>query len=480
MLKNKLALVFLFLTFFIIVSEQSKVYAVVKTITPSGNIVATVGTLGPGDQLIFEDGVYKQTFVISGLNGTAANPIIIKARNDGRAIIDGEAIENYTANPNSPCPGRKGFLLQNSSYVVLEGFYFRNHNGWGCNTGSVNGTRDGVSVGNSHNIIVRRVSERSTISGANTNGFKVEKNSVNVLLEDVASYGNNRNGFVVNSSSQITIRRCFNYFEEFNNTDKSDQNTNFYSNLELHIGDVPNSIVENCVGFVKKGAVLKNLGGSLGNAVHGYLMGSANDRAFGLISKDATDAPYHFAGASSSLYENSIAINSNSGTGANRDGGGNAYNKFTWVNETKTAPSMDTYNGAISYQNVLISGSNGLRAYLRYPSTATTANVSWETTIYGDGAYLMPGSPQGATVIYRYQDGILTNVPLWPWPMEERIVFEAGISVTWATNGGLWKTLNGVYTNGPVKFGISDLRQLLLQLGTASNIFEYNNLVVNY
>lgn len=33
----------------------------------------------------------------------------------------------------------------------------------------------------------------------------------------------------------------------------------------------------------------------------------------------------------------------------------------------------------------------------------------------------VPGHERGATVYYRYVDGILTNIPLWPWPNEELI-----------------------------------------------------------
>ena len=55
------------------------------------------------------------------------------------------------------------------------------------------------------------------------------------------------------------------------------------------------------------------------------------------------------------------------------------------------------------------------------------------------------GADIGAEVLYRYENGVLTNKPLWPWPMEDRIYKELGTSVTYASKGGLWKTLEGVY-----------------------------------
>jgi hypothetical protein len=60
------------------------------------------------------------------------------------------------------------------------------------------------------------------------------------------------------------------------------------------------------------------------------------------------------------------------------------------------------------------------------------------------------GSDIGANILYEYVNGQLTNQPLWPWPMEDRIKAETGFSVTWASGGGFWKTLTGVYGSAPV------------------------------
>jgi hypothetical protein len=37
---------------------------------------------------------------------------------------------------------------------------------------------------------------------------------------------------------------------------------------------------------------------------------------------------------------------------------------------------------------------------------------------------------EGARLTNRYVDGVLTDQPLWPWPMEDRIQAELGFSVT--------------------------------------------------
>ena len=84
-----------------------------------------------------------------------------------------------------------------------------------------------------------------------------------------------------------------------------------------------------------------------------------------------------------------------------------------------------------------------------------SCEVPFDVDAYGSGAYLIPppslseageqGSQIGAEGRYRYHDGVLTACPLWPWPMEERILAETGRSVTWEANGGLWRSLEGVY-----------------------------------
>jgi hypothetical protein len=88
-------------------------------------------------------------------------------------------------------------------------------------------------------------------------------------------------------------------------------------------------------------------------------------------------------------------------------------------------------------------------------ATENNKNPNFDTATYGYGAYLMRpsalkglgenGADIGAEVLYQYKDGVLTDVPLWPWPMEDRIMNELGVSVTYESKGGLWKTLDGVY-----------------------------------
>ena len=106
-------------------------------------------------------------------------------------------------------------------------------------------------------------------------------------------------------------------------------------------------------------------------------------------------------------------------------------------------------DGSIVFQNTY---NNVFNNYIDYYGTVSEGlgeihiDPAYDTTTYGKGAYLIRpdnlkglgenGAHMGADIIYRYQDGVLTNVPLWPWPMEDRIFAENGVSVTWETNEG--------------------------------------------
>jgi len=124
----------------------------------------------------------------------------------------------------------------------------------------------------------------------------------------------------------------------------------------------------------------------------------------------------------------------------------------TWEPET----FLHTYNNW--YNN---SSGNIETGFGSLGGTEQTINPNFDTTTYGYGAYLMrpsalkgygeSGGDIGAEVLYQHVDGVLGTTPLWPWPMEGRILAESGFSPTYSVDqgssetGGIWKTLAGVY-----------------------------------
>jgi len=95
--------------------------------------------------------------------------------------------------------------------------------------------------------------------------------------------------------------------------------------------------------------------------------------------------------------------------------------------------------------------------------TNTEVAPAFQYGKYGLGSYLLhseallgtgeEANNLGAEILYRYQNGERTKIPLWPWPMEERIFRDlGGYHVTLHDFGepdvdkrGIWESLDGLY-----------------------------------
>ncbi|WNG33578.1 lyase [Archangium violaceum] len=99
--------------------------------TPSGNIVnvstaaqltTALANAAAGTTLLLADGTYTNSgaFILKGKNGTASNPITLKAANRGKAIISGGASLHVTSSSHVVIEGLK-FTNTGNSAVVLEG-----------------------------------------------------------------------------------------------------------------------------------------------------------------------------------------------------------------------------------------------------------------------------------------------------------------------------------------------------------------------
>ena len=78
-----------------------------------------------------------------------------------------------------------------------------------------------------------------------------------------------------------------------------------------------------------------------------------------------------------------------------------------------------------------------------------------------------PNQPtRGASVIYAYEDGVLTTNQLWPHKLEAKFYGLTGKSITWAATNGLWTTLDGVYAETPATLTVG------ISFSGPSTIFE--------
>ena len=142
----------------------------------------------PAKTLCLLDGTYQSADDMiappGGLSGTAGNPITIRCLNEGQCLIDGQ----FARSPVS---------LGGNDWLVLEGFNAKN------SSGSV------VFLSGSHNNIIRRVIAWDASICRNSHVWQIASSSNN-LFEDIAGFGTARKIFEpVSNSNNNTVRRAW-------------------------------------------------------------------------------------------------------------------------------------------------------------------------------------------------------------------------------------------------------------------------------
>jgi hypothetical protein len=178
------------------------------------NLNNATAALTAGNTLVLNDGTYmvSSEWRVSGINGTAANPIIIEAAHDGGAQINGTGM--------TPPPGNQGMVyLTNSSYVIVCGFnmtgsprgtfYINGRNSPSCSTSFCQPT---YPSSNSH-ITAERLTAYGSSNTVNESCFGASWNSVGapqdtIVFQDDAAWGSGcRYGFASYDSGGVTFRR---------------------------------------------------------------------------------------------------------------------------------------------------------------------------------------------------------------------------------------------------------------------------------
>ncbi len=443
--------------------------------------------LKPGDILYLEDGVYNQSLNVK-VSGTSNAFITIKALNEGNAIVS-------TTYPVSP------ILIVNHAYIEVDGINFRN-SGPACPSDDysdacgLNDT-DGLHIYNDDHIILRRITSNGS-SGYNSSVISLS-GVTNSLLEDCAASGQGRVILNLLGCNNITVRRCWlnwsgpptgggdvsSLSQIYDSNDVLLENniglnyttsaTDFFSTWG-HYGSISGNTFIGNISYIP---IATDVGGFRDDAECGYATSgtvfSNNVSITGTNGGNAADSVNASPGNGTVFNNNTFAGKSdNTGNGiylgninncpAQSGSIKNVYNNsFVNFSSAIAANSLGSnYVQAHDYNNFYNIASLFYNAKFMTPQVLSshenlnTLNPSYDTADYGLGAYLIvpsslkgrgqDGSDIGAEALYSYEYGILTNIPLWPWPMEMRIVNEFSISPTWEVNGGLWTTLNGVYT----------------------------------
>jgi hypothetical protein len=449
--------------------------------SPGDNLQQKINTLQPGDTLLLNDGIYYSPLWVENKSGTAMAQITIKAVNDGKAIIDGSHITSDWTPPV--------FIGDGAAYIDIEGISARNAP---QSTTDDNINEDVILVyGTANNITLKRVTAHDASPG-NHHCFDVESGARNVLVEDSAAWGRCRYDFIAYHASYVTFRRDFGY---------GPSQTNFSPAPRSAFGvyGSSNIVLENDIGINAIPTLYDDdyfsatwhtsddpaypdgqttyLGDIFYNDCQGIAMtGASGDN---VPSNSTTYKDVYIDVPSNTACQTDTTKYNSDGNAIGIDWGAHYGGSISNVTITN-APiaGFNTYSGSghPSLTNSLflsnaaaITGSSPSHSYLDFygnssngvtlGATDKQANPGYDTATYGRGAYLFipPSSPLkgtgasgndiGANIIYEYSDGLLTGAPLWPWPMENRIMSELGVSVTWAANGGIWKTLSNVYPN---------------------------------
>lgn len=410
--------------------------------------------LSAGDTLYLKDGTYSQQLNIAA-SGTSEAYITVKALNDGQVTIDGNGVAYGVCN------------VANQAYINMEGLI--------CIDGG-----EVVRVKSSHHVNVRKVSASQA-----TSMHFISNGSNNVLFEDCFLKTSAETSINIYESQYVTVRRAAVIL--VNNTTSSGRVITLYGSDNCTIEN--NVILNQNSSVTPMGVgVWSNTYSSPGNYNKFYGNVVYNMKTWSYVINSATHL------LTGNEFHNNVSINSTYGLYQRADDNLTVSNLMvvggtqnaaqgqdnTWVKDGAwdmqgTVKNSSFLNGGTGISKALTGDKAGTSITSRYNNFYNVStqysgtvldktgdaitNPVYDTATYGKGAYLMvptalvgqgeAGEDIGAKVLYRYVDGTLTGTPLWPWSMEARILTEAGVSVTYETNGGIWKTLTGVYPSEP-------------------------------
>jgi hypothetical protein len=364
----------------------------------------------PGASLCLMDGTYGDANSMidppDNLKGTPSSPITIRALNDGKVFINGQ----YKFVP---------VMLYLNDWFVVEGINAC------CSLNTV------VLISSANNNIVRRVVAWDAADG-NTSIFGVHYSSSGNLLEDVAGFGIARKTFQLSQgSNSTTVRRSW-----------GDWSGSHWMGPKMTYSLVYNNytpLLENAIG-TWSGSQMKST----------YTLGCDPDNTFSECGKTFSnyevEEPYGVfcndrldgldKDAKARIYGSIAYI-----TDADRFQGGQA-NRFDLdgIHITDMASYVDpAVHGKVLPFNLLspnganetpsaqviaakITGFGSGESYIG--SAWLTENIihgSNPQSTYNFGENIF-NTDRGANICRRYKDGVLTKEPLWPWPMNQRII----------------------------------------------------------
>ena len=362
-----------------------------------------------GDVVVFKNGVYTgEDYMLdppSSRDGTLSLPITVRAETDGGVRIDGEGqwipVEMYA-----------------NKYYIIEGF----------NAHASSGTVYRAISGN-HLTFKRCVGW----DAADTNSSIFVPGN-NALVEDCAAFGIARKTYNTHEQDDVTFRRIWGRWEGSTHTGPKIVIDSFYFNsgtrvenalLTWNNGSMPHTWHTNDGTNIISGPYT---GWQSGNPRGTISQGQIHEgeecvdvKIHGTVSylKGQTDGDFNAFGESRALVDyKTIRMQPCCLT---------LENIATWID-----PANDQWNSNLGFN--LGDGCTAqspkqlfARDISQVQSSSSNFHADWsqtdveaatDTAGLGDSIY----EGNGAHICFRYENGATTNEPLWPWPMQQRIL----------------------------------------------------------
>ena len=393
--------------------------------------------LQPGDTLLVRDGTYDETLSPT-VSGTADLPITILAENRGGAVIqktqDGSAISITSTS------------AQTIAYITIDGFIARSKGEFSAI--SVNSTDNIAEELMTNNIIIRNTGAFGSANQSNTVVFAIARTR-DSLFEDMWSSGFGRKSVQLYGSTRVTVRRLVARYDYWDGAGykPNDPRIGFavynttegiYENI-IVLDSAPDPVGRNSAskaGFAIEGNLTStaNIIGASGNQWRGCLS-LDNDRT-GLYSSgvstginddntienfiswgSTTGMVIHAYTTNSTITSGTIGNNSSIGVRINNDNVSNTLFEKLFAIDTGSYPFFIAGQGGyygvdtVFQNNSAISIGSGSEIE---PEFAPALSYLVDPTI-------VDGKERGGVMVNRYQDGVLTSNPLWPWPNEDLI-----------------------------------------------------------
>ena len=445
-------------------------------------LLATALAIPPaaGDTITMANGTYQganSMFVCSAKAGTSGNRITLMATNDGQVLIDGQ-------------DAREPVKLTNCDYWSIQGI----------NAGNSSGAVVYLTSGSDNNEFKRVCAWDALVSG-NYHVWVIE-GSANNLIEDSCGFGTGRKIFeTFETAGPNTVRRFWGQF--VSNTwnpgfEAPKETVSIYYNSK-------NTTFENIIATQKPRA------------------GTSTTDHYGISTGDqwTTYDPDRAVNTSilASIFYLPSGINFYSAYAVRT----NRVDEIHYLDVVVYLPADQSTVKPFFLGNCKTADSGGsdcsvddltiIDASL-IGGTASDIEAHWAQTnvdsgatvaaVYGAESLYVNDGTKGATICYRTVNGTLTATPLWPWPMNQRILDamttagETAIDVT-ATIEGIFGAVpaaceepqgppTSITTTAPIAASIQRLPDAVSVEWTTNNIssgtvdltYSFDSFVTSY